>query len=93
MHGSAAIDLVWLAEGRIDGMVMLSNKPWDTAAGVIIAREAGAQIVDRDGSQHTSASQATVATNQALIRTMLQLLSGLRTSVTDQSRDVGDTSG
>lgn len=75
MHGSAAIDLVWVAEGRIDGMIMLSNKPWDTAAGVIIAREAGANVVDRNGSPHSSASTATVAANPALTVRLLELLS------------------
>jgi myo-inositol-1(or 4)-monophosphatase len=40
MLGSAATDLAWVAEGRLDGCVILSNKPWDTAAGVFIASEA-----------------------------------------------------
>src|SRR5262249_20598128 len=40
MLGSAAIDLAWVADGKLDACVMLSNKPWDTSAGVIIAREA-----------------------------------------------------
>ncbi|BAL93205.1 hypothetical protein AMIS_79850 [Actinoplanes missouriensis 431] len=31
MHGSAAIDLAWLAAGHIDTVVMLANKPWDTS--------------------------------------------------------------
>jgi myo-inositol-1(or 4)-monophosphatase len=30
MVGSAAIDLAWLASGRFDATIMLSNKPWDT---------------------------------------------------------------
>jgi myo-inositol-1(or 4)-monophosphatase len=32
----------------------MSNQPWDTAAGVIIAREAGALVVDQDGMTHDS---------------------------------------
>ena len=52
MLGSAAIDLAWLAEGRLDASVTLSNRSWDVAAGVIIAREAGAVVLDYDGSQH-----------------------------------------
>lgn len=32
MFGSAALDLAWVAEGRTDGCVMLSNKPWDTGS-------------------------------------------------------------
>ncbi|GIF06253.1 inositol monophosphatase family protein [Actinoplanes siamensis] len=75
MHGSAAIDLAWLAEGRVDAVVMLANKPWDTAAGVIIAREAGAVVADRDGSPHSIGSTATIATNGGLLPSLLDLVS------------------
>src|SRR5262249_1439804 len=50
MIGSAATDLAWLAEGKTDVSVTLSNHPWDMAAGVAIAREAGATVLDIDGS-------------------------------------------
>lgn len=75
MHGSAAIDLVWLAEGRVDAVIIMSNQPWDTAAGVIIAREAGAEVVDQDGSPHTSESSATIAANPRLLPAALKLVS------------------
>ncbi|MEV5750891.1 inositol monophosphatase family protein [Actinoallomurus sp. NPDC052308] len=61
MLGSSAIDLAWVAEGRLDISLSMSNKPWDTAAGVAIAREAGAVVVDQDGSEHTADSAATIA--------------------------------
>lgn len=61
MLGTAAIDLAWVAEGKLDASIMLSNKPWDSAAGVIIAREAGAEVVDQDGTDHTLTSSATIA--------------------------------
>ena len=54
MLGSAAVDLTWLAEGKIDASVTLSNRSWDMAAGVIVAREAGAVVVDLDGREHTT---------------------------------------
>ncbi|MFC3384839.1 inositol monophosphatase family protein [Couchioplanes caeruleus subsp. azureus] len=76
MHGSAAIDLAWLAAGRVDAVAMLSNKPWDTAAGVIIARAAGARIVDRDGLSHDTSVNSTVAAHPALLPTILALVSG-----------------
>ncbi|WP_231956765.1 MULTISPECIES: inositol monophosphatase family protein [unclassified Actinoplanes] len=76
MHGSAAIDLAWLAIGRVDAVVMLANKPWDTAAGVVIAREAGALIADRDGSPHSFASSATIAANPGLLSGILDLAGG-----------------
>jgi myo-inositol-1(or 4)-monophosphatase len=74
MVGSAAIDLAWLASGRFDATIMLSNKPWDTAAGVIIAREAGAEVVDKDGSHHDLRSSGTVAASAILLPRILDLL-------------------
>jgi myo-inositol-1(or 4)-monophosphatase len=77
MLGSAAVDLAWFAEGHTDASISLSNKPWDTAAGVVIAREAGAQVVDLDGSRHDLGSAATVAVTATLLDPVLSLLSGL----------------
>ncbi|GIE32099.1 inositol monophosphatase [Actinoplanes italicus] len=74
MHGSAAIDLAWLAAGHVDAVVMLANKPWDTAAGVVIAREAGALVVDHDGSPHTFESRATLAASAGLMPAILALV-------------------
>ena len=50
--GSAAIDLAWLAAGRIDGFWEMFLKPWDMAAGVLIIREAGGQVTAFDGSPY-----------------------------------------
>lgn len=74
MFGSAAVDLAWVAEGRIDACISLSNKPWDTAAGVIIAREAGAVVIDKDGSDHTFDSTATVSVAPRLVDDVKSLL-------------------
>jgi myo-inositol-1(or 4)-monophosphatase len=75
MLGSAAIDLAWVAEGKLDASITLSNKPWDTAAGVIIAREAGAQVTDQDGTDHTFTSTATIATAPAVAMEVAALIS------------------
>lgn len=61
MLGTAAADLAWLASGKLDATVMLSNLPWDTAAGVLLAREAGATVLDRTGAPHTLRSSAVIA--------------------------------
>jgi hypothetical protein len=52
MLGTAALDLAWVADGRLDASITLDNNPWDTLAGVLLAREAGARVVDADGSPH-----------------------------------------
>jgi myo-inositol-1(or 4)-monophosphatase len=71
MFGSAATDLAWVAQGRTDACLTLSNNPWDTSAGVVIAREAGAKVVDVDGSEHTFDSQATIAAAPGLLEEVL----------------------
>ena len=76
MLGSAAIDLAWVAEGKLDASMTMSNTPWDTAAGVIIAREAGAVVIDQDGSDHTSSSAATIAAAPGVAEELLALVAG-----------------
>src|SRR5918995_108672 len=66
MLGASAIDLAWTAEGRLDACIMLGNKPWDTSAGVLIAREAGARVLDHDGSEHSQESDSTIAVTPGL---------------------------
>lgn len=78
MIGSAAIDLAWVAAGKLDASVMLSNHPWDTAAGVVIAREAGALVIDLDGSSHTHLAQATITVAPALCDELVKLLADAR---------------
>ncbi|MEU2661934.1 inositol monophosphatase family protein [Micromonospora sp. NPDC007220] len=73
MTGSAALDLAWLAEGKIDVALTLSNRPWDMTAGVTIAREAGAQLIDRDGTRHDVNSSATLGITPALLKDTLSL--------------------
>ncbi|MEU7586682.1 inositol monophosphatase family protein [Micromonospora sp. NPDC049230] len=74
MHGSAAIDLAWLAHGKIDAFIMLTNKPWDTVAGVVIAREAGALVVDLDGAPHSVHAAATIGGNDLLLPSIVTLV-------------------
>jgi myo-inositol-1(or 4)-monophosphatase len=66
MLGASAIDLAWTAQGRLDACIMLGNNPWDTSAGVLIAREAGARVVDLDGSEHSPQSRSTIAVTPTL---------------------------
>ncbi|GLW10067.1 inositol monophosphatase [Microtetraspora sp. NBRC 13810] len=73
MLGSAATALAWIAAGRIDATVLYTNKPWDTAAGAVIAREAGAAVADFDGTPHTMRSAATLAANPAVLAGLLDL--------------------
>jgi len=51
--GSAALSLCYLANGSAEGIWEYGTYPWDTAAGVVIARAAGAKITDRHGEEYT----------------------------------------
>lgn len=61
MLGSAAIDLAWLADGRHHASITLTNRPWDMAAGAVIAREAGASVRDLEGAAYSTSSATVVA--------------------------------
>lgn len=74
MLGTAAVDLAWVADGRLDASITLGNKPWDTAAGVLLAREAGATVTDANGRPHDLNSAATIAAAPALISQLIPLI-------------------
>ncbi|HVV07777.1 inositol monophosphatase family protein [Amycolatopsis sp.] len=74
MLGTAAIDLAWVAEGKLDATVILANLPWDTMAGVLLVREAGGVVLDVDDTEHTTASAATIAVGAALRPKLMALL-------------------
>jgi len=74
MLGTAAIDLAWVASGQLDASITLSNKPWDMAAGALLVQEAGGRVVDRDGTDHSASSAATIAATPALTAELLALL-------------------
>ncbi|MBV7707631.1 inositol monophosphatase [Nocardia nova] len=74
MFGSAALDLAWVADGRTDACVIMSNKPWDVAAGVLLARESGAVVSDSTGNRHTLSSADTIAVGPSIEADLLGLL-------------------
>ena len=50
--GAAALDLAYVAAGRLDGFWEFGLQPWDMAAGVLLIREAGGLVTDADGDEH-----------------------------------------
>lgn len=61
--GSAALDLAYVACGRLDGFWEFNLNPWDTSAGVLLVREAGGRVTQFDGGTFTLDSRETLATN------------------------------
>jgi myo-inositol-1(or 4)-monophosphatase len=74
MLGSAAADLALIADGTLDASLTLGNRPWDMAAGAVIARAAGAIIMDADGSPYTLGSLATIAAAPRLAGPVLSIV-------------------
>ncbi len=61
--GSAALDLAYVAAGRIDGYWEFNLNPWDTSAGYLLVEEAGGQVTHFDGGPFTLDSREVFATN------------------------------
>jgi myo-inositol-1(or 4)-monophosphatase len=72
--GSASLDLCFLSCGRFDGYWEQNLKPWDTAAGSLIARESGAVITDFSNRAYSIYGKEILATNGWVHEEMLGLL-------------------
>ena len=76
--GSAAIDLCYVAAGRLDGFWESDLKPWDIAGGALIVAEAGGCVTNMDGTAFASRGKHVLATNGLLHETMLEVIAGFR---------------
>jgi myo-inositol-1(or 4)-monophosphatase len=72
--GSAALDLCYVACGRFEGFWEQNLAPWDTAAGVVIAGEAGASISDFSNSTYSIEKKEILATNGFVHEELAELL-------------------
>lgn len=61
--GSAALDLCYVACGKLDGFWETKLSPWDTASGVLILKEAGGKVTDFKGNDYNIFTDKIVATN------------------------------
>jgi myo-inositol-1(or 4)-monophosphatase len=64
--GSAALDLCFVACGRLDGFWEMKLAPWDVAAGSLIVNEAGGKVSNLENGEHDFASGHILATNQLI---------------------------
>jgi myo-inositol-1(or 4)-monophosphatase len=72
--GSAALDLCYLACGRFDGFWELNLSPWDTAAGLLILREAGGVATRLDGSPYDIHQPEILASNGRIHEQMMAVI-------------------
>ena len=72
--GAAALDLAYVAAGRLDGFWELKLKPWDVAAGTVLVREAGGTVTTFDGTDYDMFNHRIVASNGLIHEEMLAML-------------------
>lgn len=72
--GSAAIDLAYVACGRMDGFWEMSLAPWDMAAGALLIREAGGVVTDFSGQDRFLETGHILAGNPSIHRQLLRIL-------------------
>lgn len=72
--GAAALDLAWVAAGRLDAYWERNLSPWDMAAGIVLVREAGGFATDLDGGDAMFEKNNVIAGNEALHRDLLRVL-------------------
>ncbi len=72
--GSAALDLAYVAAGRLDGFFEAGLKPWDMAAGSLLISEAGGLVADFTGDMHFLTTGNIVAGNPKCFKALLQAI-------------------
>lgn len=72
--GSAALDLAYIASGRLDGFWQFGLKPWDVAAGALLIREAGGLISDMQGGDDFLKTGDVVAGTPKVFKSILQTI-------------------
>ena len=76
--GSAALDLAYVAAGRLDGFWEMGLKAWDVAAGVLLVREAGGVVTRFDGAPHQLAGGEILAAPPTLHPKLSRMLTAVR---------------
>jgi myo-inositol-1(or 4)-monophosphatase len=76
--GSAALDLAYVAGGRLATFFEFGLKPWDLAAGMLLVREAGGRVSEPTGGEDVLGTGDVLATNGRLHESVTALLRGER---------------
>jgi myo-inositol-1(or 4)-monophosphatase len=72
--GSAALDLCYVAAGRMDGFWECDLKPWDIAGGALLVSEAGGVVTNFRGGEFTSRGRNVVASNGRIHQAMVDVI-------------------
>jgi myo-inositol-1(or 4)-monophosphatase len=77
--GAAALDLAYVACGRLDGFWEIKLKPWDSAAGLLLVEEAGGRVTDFRNSPYSPFVPEILATNGLIHAELAALLQNFST--------------
>lgn len=77
--GSAALDMAWVACGRLDGYWEGWLNPWDCLGGILLIREAGGTVTDYDGSSDGLTGDTIIASNGHLHQQIYEVIASTRT--------------
>ena len=77
LMGSSALGMAYAAAGRVDLYFHHALSPWDSASGLLIAREAGGNVVDRQGQNANLFTPSVIVSSQQLIGRFLEATEGL----------------
>ena len=72
--GAAALDLCYLASGKVDGFYEIDLKPWDVAAGILILQEAGGRVSNVYSEMYSFSDKSIVASNGHIHTQLLERL-------------------
>ena len=75
--GSAALDLAYVAAGRLEGFWEFNLNPWDTAAGILLVEEAGGRVTDFKGRHFRIDSHEILASNGDIHEELLALFADM----------------
>lgn len=84
--GSAAIDLCYVAAGRLDGFWEMHLSPWDISAGALMVEQAGGTVTATDGTPFFARQGSVLATNGALHEQMLSAIATFQTRFRSRNR-------
>lgn len=77
LMGSSALGMAYAAAGRLDLYFHHSLSPWDSASGLLLAREAGGNVVDRQGQDADLFTPSVIVSSQQLIDRFMEATDGM----------------
>ncbi len=76
--GSAAIECAWVAQGKVEAIIIPGVNIWDVAAGALIIREAGGKVTDMNGQEWNLNSKGIIASNEKINNILVKSIKKLK---------------